>query len=116
MMASQIGEPMTADDLKYYFKKFDQNGDGFITGDELGLVMKTFGGKTYTKKEIDDMIAAVDKNADGKVNYEGTVRGLRLRKKSARVLRYFLRQKICCVLGTLPNMAIKCIFSFKAVE
>ena len=72
MMASQIGEPMTGDDLKYYFKKFDTNGDGFITSDELGLVMKTFGGKTYSKKEIDDMIKEADTDSDGKVSYAGT--------------------------------------------
>ena len=72
MMASQIGEPMTGDDLKYYFKKFDTNEDGFITSDELGLVMKTFGGKTYSKKEIDDMIKEADTDSDGKVSYKGT--------------------------------------------
>ena len=45
------------------------------------LVLKTYGGRSYSKKEIDDMIAAADKNADGKVDYEGTVRGLQLREK-----------------------------------
>ena len=73
LMASQIDEPLDADDLKYYFKKFDQNGDGFITGDEFALVMKTFGGRTYSKEEVDDAIKTVDINADGKVSYEGTL-------------------------------------------
>ena len=73
LMASQIDEPLDPDDLKYYFKKFDPNEDGFITGDELALVMKTFGGKTYSKEEIDNEIKKVDVNADGKVSYEGTL-------------------------------------------
>ena len=72
MMASQIGDPVTGDDLKYYFKKFDTNGDGYISSDELGLVMKTFGGKTYSQKEIDDLIKVADTDSDGRVSYQGT--------------------------------------------
>jgi len=32
--------------------------------------MKTFGGKSYSKKEIDDMIVEADTDSDGKVSYE----------------------------------------------
>lgn len=94
LMASQIDEPLAADDLKYYFKKFDQNGDGFITGDELALVMKTFGGKTYSKEEIDDAIKTADINADGKVSYEGTLLLWRnsVGSKRLRLHEHFLRE------------------------
>lgn len=59
--------------MKFYFKKFDINDDGFIISDELVLVMKIFGGKIYLKKEIDDMIKEVDVDVDGKVNYKGMI-------------------------------------------
>ena len=72
MMACHIvDEPINGDELKYYFKKFDTNGDGFITSDELRTVMKTFGGKCYSKKDIDDMIKEADMDSDGKVSYDG---------------------------------------------
>ena len=35
-------------------------------------MMKTFGGKTYSKQEIDDMITEADMDSDGKVSYAGT--------------------------------------------
>lgn len=59
--------------MKFYFKKFDVNDDGFIISDELVFVMKIFGGKIYLKKEIDDMIKEVDVDVDGKVNYKGMI-------------------------------------------
>lgn len=89
MMASQIGEPVTGDDMKFYFKKFDTNDDGFITSDELALVMKTFGGKTYSKKEIDDMIKEADVDADGKVNYKGTTVTLIMLSRASMIILTF---------------------------
>ena len=70
-MASQIDDPITDKDTKNYFKTFDTNGDGFITSNELARVMKMFGDKSYSEKEIDDMIAEADANSDRKVSYEG---------------------------------------------
>lgn len=89
MMASQIGEPVTGNDMKFYFKKFDTNDDGFITSDELALVMKTFGGKTYSKKEIDDMIKEADVDADGKVSYKGTTVTLIMLSRASMIILTF---------------------------
>ena len=69
-MASQIHDPITDEDIESHFKSFDTNGDGFITSNELARVMM-FGGKSYSKKEIDDMIAEADVNYDGKVSNKG---------------------------------------------
>lgn len=70
------------------FKEFDQNGDGFVTADELKRVMHGIGrkctsfgllihltvsiGEPLTDREIATMIAETDLDHDGKVNYEGT--------------------------------------------
>lgn len=61
----------TEKDMKDYFKTFDLNGDGLIKICELSLVMKVFGGKSYTKEEIHDMFDEADVNHDGKATYQG---------------------------------------------
>ncbi len=83
MMASQMGEPMTAEDLKYYFNKFDRDGNGYITSDEVALVINTYGGRSYSKQEIDDMIKDADLDSDGQISYDGTIflRGFNLTKR-----------------------------------
>lgn len=59
-MASQIGDPITEGDTQSYSKTFTTNRDGFITGE-----------KSYSKKEIDDMITKADRNSDRQVGDEG---------------------------------------------
>ena len=76
-MASQIHHPITDEDIENHFKSFDTNGDGFITSNELALVMM-FGGKSYSKKDIDDMIAEADVNYDRKVSNKGKTMSWRL--------------------------------------
>lgn len=70
-MASQIRDPITDEDIENHFKSFDTNGDGFITSNELARVMMMLDGKSYSKKEIDDMIAEADVNYDRKVSTKG---------------------------------------------
>lgn len=76
-MAAQLGSPMTTDDMKVYFKKFDKNGDGYITADEMRIVISTYHGSNLTpeqfEKEVKNMIKTADINGDGKISFEGIV-------------------------------------------
>ena len=49
-------------------KKFDKNGDGYITKKELRNAFKK---SEMSDKEIGDLLKKADENHDGKVNYEG---------------------------------------------
>ncbi|KAF4589960.1 H(+)-transporting V0 sector ATPase subunit c [Pleurotus pulmonarius] len=57
------------------FRAFDQNGDGFVTADELKRVMHGIG-EPLTDHEIATMIAETDLDHDGKINYEEFIRSL----------------------------------------
>lgn len=57
-------------DLENTFKIFDENGDHFITAEELKNVMKKLG-QTLTDDEINLMITEADTDGDKQVNYKG---------------------------------------------
>ena len=57
------------DSLYYAFKKFDTNNTGYITAVELKQVLAKIG-QNYTQRQIEDMIATVDKDGDGKLGFE----------------------------------------------
>lgn len=46
------------DQYKEAFSLFDEDGDGLVTGDELGVVIRALG-QTVTEAEIDEMILDV---------------------------------------------------------
>lgn len=52
---------------------FDQNGDGWISKEELRFVMNNLG-ENLTDAELDAMMREADLNGDGKVNYDEFVR------------------------------------------
>jgi Ca2+-binding EF-hand superfamily protein len=49
------------------FQQFDDNGDGFVTADEIYKAMMALG-QRITLQDAKDMIATVDKNGDGKAD------------------------------------------------
>ncbi|KAJ8521694.1 hypothetical protein ONZ45_g1644 [Pleurotus djamor] len=52
------------------FRAFDQNGDGFVTAEELARIMAVIG-EPLNEHEIRAMIAESDIDKDGRVNFEG---------------------------------------------
>lgn len=55
--------------LLYAFNNFDKNKDGSITVEEMRLILSKIG-QHFTEKEIQDMIATVDTNSDGKLSFD----------------------------------------------
>jgi len=56
--------------LREAFKVFDKDSNGFLTIDELRDIMTNKGKMKLSEAEVEEMIAEVDKDADGKLNYE----------------------------------------------
>ncbi|XP_057298054.1 uncharacterized protein LOC130628991 [Hydractinia symbiolongicarpus] len=56
------------DTLKTEFRVFDINNDGFISQQELISVLNTLG-MNLNEKQVSDMIQCIDKDGDGRINY-----------------------------------------------
>lgn len=57
------------EDIKEAFNVFDQNGDGFISGEELSAVLSSLGLKNgKSLEDCKNMINKVDVDGDGMVN------------------------------------------------
>jgi len=52
------------------FRRFDQNGDGVISRQELARVFKGLDPDAWTDERIDKLMDAADGNSDGTINYE----------------------------------------------
>lgn len=57
------------DELRLCFEKFDKNGDGQISLDELKEVMKGLG-ENLTESELKDMMSDADTNRDGYIDFQ----------------------------------------------
>jgi len=61
--------PNNMEAMKEAFKEFDTNADGFISKDELSNAMANFG-HVISNDEIDKMIALVDVDGNGLVDFK----------------------------------------------
>ncbi|CAL9135396.1 unnamed protein product [Musa textilis] len=67
-------------DLREAFDVFDGNRDGLITAEELAMVLKSLGLKQGAKLEdCRDMIGRVDRDGDGKVNFDEFKKMMRMK-------------------------------------
>jgi len=67
-MAEQLKEEQVSE-FKEAFSLFDKDGDGTITTEELGTVMKSLG-QNPTSEDLQDMINEVDADKDGTIDFE----------------------------------------------
>ncbi|KAJ4756463.1 EF hand calcium-binding family protein [Rhynchospora pubera] len=66
-----MDEKNAEDDIREAFKVFDQNGDGYITVEELRSVLNSLGLKQgRTAEDCKRMISKVDKDGDGMVDFK----------------------------------------------
>ena len=66
-----MGDHLTEEQIAEFqeaFKLFDKNGDGTITTEELGTIMKSLG-QNPTKTELEDIIKDVDNDGNGTVDF-----------------------------------------------
>ena len=56
------------DDIKATFKRYDLNGDGFVTLEELSKVLRT--GGPWSDAELEAMFKSITKTEDDKIKFE----------------------------------------------
>ncbi len=76
LMERQTSSSTNFDEYKEAFGIFDKNGDGFISADELKLVMKNVG-EGMSDHEVEQMIKEADIDGDGQINYPEFVKMLK---------------------------------------
>ncbi|XP_062620981.1 neo-calmodulin-like isoform X2 [Saccostrea cucullata] len=69
MMARKLEKSNTEDEIREAFTLFDKDCNGYITVSELRNIL-TETGQKIRPEEADELIKSIDKDGDGKVDYE----------------------------------------------
>ena len=56
-------------ELEAAFKKYDSDGNGFLTIDEFQNIMSNMG-RIMSRNEVKSMIQSLDSNNDGKISFD----------------------------------------------
>ena len=70
-MATRMKEFTDEDMLREAFRVFDSDGSGTISAEEFKSVMNEFPDAAEESELVDEMIAEIDKDGDGQIDYEG---------------------------------------------
>lgn len=70
MMVKKMKDSDSEQEIKEAFRVFDKDGNGYISGEELRLVMACLGEK-LSDEEVEEMISEADLDGDGLINYDG---------------------------------------------
>jgi calmodulin len=57
------------EELWFAFKKFDLDNSGYITVAELRKILTNIG-QNFTEAQISNMVASVDRDGDGRLNFQ----------------------------------------------
>ncbi|XP_074640158.1 neo-calmodulin-like [Tubulanus polymorphus] len=68
-LSEEHNEEDEVEELREAFKVFDKSGCGFITASDLRYVLQSMG-EDLTESELDEMIAEVDIDGDGRIDFE----------------------------------------------
>uniref|UniRef100_A0A3Q3GU54 Calcium binding protein 4 n=1 Tax=Labrus bergylta TaxID=56723 RepID=A0A3Q3GU54_9LABR len=69
-MLAETANMVGLKELRCAFKQFDCDGDGKITLDELKEGMKTLLGEKLKKGELEEILADIDLNKDGNIDFD----------------------------------------------
>lgn len=69
------------------FRRFDVDGDGVVTRQELASVMRKLDPQVWTNDRIDRLLATVDSNGDGRIQYDEFVHWVMGRRAARRVAK-----------------------------
>ena len=69
LMTAKMGENDSRDDIRKVFKLFDEEGNGFLSIQDLKRVSKELG-EMMDENELKEMIDRADADGDGKVSFD----------------------------------------------
>jgi calmodulin len=69
VMAASFFKKYSSAELHAAFKKFDTDGNGYITTNELDHILSRMG-RHLSRREIDAMIESLDSSGDGKISFD----------------------------------------------